>query len=347
MLIKSELLDRMEILYPYKPVFGDLRRAYIDRDLSSMFRVFEEIWQVSFDDVRRTVMEKDLHSLFRLWEQYPHIRDDLRKATLEDNLWSLFRLFDPDEPNVVDDLHLEEEGFDPRDFKKFVMDDNTWSMYRMMLHIQDTQIVRTVKSFHAKGIRFEKDSLSRGQLQSKMWLIQELKRLDLDLGTVFLCAGWYGILAVLMFEHELNIDKIRSFDLDPEVADIADKFNLPWLVQEWKFKASTCDIHDIDWPDFHYDVVRSDGSQVTLRDRANTVINTSCEHIEQFEDWYQGIPTGTLVILQSNDYDVVPEHVNTVPDLHAFEQQTPMSEVLYNGELNLGHYNRFMRIGYK
>ena len=34
--------------------------------------------------------------------------------------------------------------------------------------------------------------MSRGQLKSKKWLVDELKKLDLKLGTMFLCAGWYA-----------------------------------------------------------------------------------------------------------------------------------------------------------
>lgn len=41
------------------------------------------------------------------------------------------------------------------------------------------------------------------------------------------------------------------------------------------------------------------------------------------------------------------EHVNCVKSLEDFEIQTPVSAVIFNGELDLGKYKRFMRIGIK
>ena len=41
----------------------------------------------------------------------------------------------------------------------------------------------------------------------------------------------------------------------------------------------------------------------------DTVINTSCEHIENFNEWYDKIPKGKIVILQTNNYFDF-EHVN-------------------------------------
>lgn len=349
MFLRNELLDRMEILYPYDSRFADLRRAYIDRDLSSIFRVLEDMWDTTFTDVRAAVMEQNLHAVFRLWEEYPDIREDLRKAALENNLWSLFRLFDTNNPNVVSNLSLTEEGFDPQDFKKLVMDDNTYSLYRLLLHYQNTQIVKTVKSFHASGTRIEKDCLSRGQLQSKMWLIDELKTLDLELGTVFLCAGWYGILATLMFEHDLDVEKIRSFDIDPECADIADKFNLPWFCDEWRFKAITADIHKVNFKKHSWTSWSNENNRESkpIVDSPDTIINTSCEHIKNFDRWYKKIPAGKYVVLQSNNYYDVKEHVNVSDTLEEFAEQTPMKEVLFEGAREMGDYTRWMRIGVK
>lgn len=291
MLTKSELLDRMELINPDDSRFSDLRRAYIDRDLASIFRIMDELYHHDIDTVR-------------------NLTDDLRKLILEDNIWSL---------------------------------------YRILLDFKNTQFIHTIKSFHSNGIDWDKDAMSQGQLLSKMWLINELKHLDLDLGTVFLCAGWYGILSVLMFENNLKIDRVRSFDIDPLVSEIADKFNLPWFSDTWKFKSIVEDIHNIDFSGHSWTAWSTKNERMCrpIHDIPDTIINTSCEHIENFNDWYAKIPAGKLVILQSNDYVDIDEHVNTSLDLYNFAVQTPMDEVLFSGELNLTAYNRFMRIGYK
>ena len=95
-----------------------------------------------------------------------------------------------------------------------------------------------------------------------------------------------------------------------------------------------------------YDVNKSDGTTETLWTIPDTIINTSCEHIENFEEWYSKIPAGKLICLQSNDYVAIEEHVNCVKDSLHFAEMAPLSKVLFTGELPLEKYTRYMRIGY-
>ena len=78
----------------------------------------------------------------------------------------------------------------------------------------------------------------------------------------------------------------------------------------------------------------------------DTIINTSCEHIEQFTKWFTTIPKNKLVVLQTNNYFELPEHVNCVKDINEFKQQAPLSNIIYEGELELEKYTRYMLIGY-
>lgn len=191
------------------------------------------------------------------------------------------------------------------------------------------------------------DALSWGQLKSKRWLVEELERLDLDLGTLFLCAGWYATLAAMLFDSSCKIDKIRSFDIDSSCASIAETVNRHRVKDNWKFKASSIDIQNLNYDNFTYITHRYDGSEAEITDTANTIINTSCEHINNFENWFNSIPQGKLVILQSNDYSEISDHINCSKDLDEFDSKTPMTTVLYKGELELPKYKRFMKIGYK
>jgi len=188
------------------------------------------------------------------------------------------------------------------------------------------------------------DAFSIGQLRSKEWLIENLPE---HLGTVFICAGWYGTLASLMFERARDkFEKIRSFDIDETCAPIADNMNRPWVMDGWQFKASTLDILDMTYPTTHT-TFRANGTSLELTEMPDTVINTSCEHINNFQEWYDAIPLGTLCILQSNDFFDIPEHVNCSVDLDDFSRSAPMSTVLFEGDLVLTKYVRFMKIGYK
>jgi|TARA_B110000093_G_C12970197_1_gene411950 hypothetical protein len=190
------------------------------------------------------------------------------------------------------------------------------------------------------------DLFSKGQIESKRWLVNELEKINMELGTVFICAGWYGSLATFLFESDVRLDKIRSFDIDESCAGIAETFNRLKTMDGWKFKASTLDILGMDYPTT-YTTYRSDGTGLELTEMPNTVINTSCEHIENFAEWYDKILAGTLIILQTNNFFEIPEHVNCSIDLDDFSRVTPMKEVLYQGQLELSKYTRYMRIGIK
>lgn len=206
-----------------------------------------------------------------------------------------------------------------------------------------SQMKRTLNKFPECEVALV-DAYSLGQLKSKEWLVENLPD---NLGTVFICAGWYGTLASMMFERARDkFDKIRSFDIDKTCAPIADTINKPWVMDNWQFKASTLDILEMEYPT-EYTTYRSDSSSKNLIDMPNTIINTSCEHIKDFDRWYNKIPKGVMVILQSNNYWEIPEHVNCSSDAEKFSKATPMSECFYLGELPLPQYSRFMKIGYK
>jgi hypothetical protein len=78
------------------------------------------------------------------------------------------------------------------------------------------------------------------------------------------------------------------------------------------------------------------------------VINTSCEHVLGLTDWWAHVPPGQLVVLQSNNYQGCPDHVNCVHSLGQFKHQVPMSDVLFEGVLHpADDLDRFMLIGHR
>ena len=68
---------------------------------------------------------------------------------------------------------------------------------------------------------------------------------------------------------------------------------------------------------------------------------------ENFNKWYWSIPDGCLIILQSNNYKVIEEHVNCVSSLNEFKTHVMFDELVFEGELKLEKYIRYMLIGYK
>ena len=357
--------------------FQDLRRAVTERNLHSLFRLLASYTCSPYEheDLRKAVLEQNLHSIFRLFTAGEPVRkavlnqdiraifsfytaidddtvalDDLRKAVCDNNLHSLFRMFDGVDDlrkavidqNMISVFRLSGE----EDLPKFVLNDHRPSMYRLLGNYCSSQLIPAVKKLEEQQTVFYQDSLSRGQIKSKLWIIDQLRPLELDLGCVFICAGWYATLSMLLFESGLKITKIRSFDIDESCVAIAEIFNKPWVIDQWRFKASTHDILDLNYDTAEYSVTKNDGSREQLYDSPDTVINTSCEHIGDFDFWYSRIPPGKLVILQNNNFYEIEDHVNCCQDLEQFAQQSPMTQCLYQGELDLGNYKRFMRIGY-
>jgi hypothetical protein len=176
-------------------------------------------------------------------------------------------------------------------------------------------------------------ALNRNQMASKAWLADELHAaVGPRLGRVLVLGGWVGALsAVLLHDRRFEIDGVTSVDIDPRCAPVAETLN-GTHVRAGRFVARTADMLELDYAG---------------ADRAELVVNTSCEHLAQFARWYGGIPQGQLLVLQSNDYLACAEHVNCVPDLDAFAQAAPLSQVLFAGARRMRRYTRFMLIGRK
>lgn len=174
------------------------------------------------------------------------------------------------------------------------------------------------------------DAFWRGQIKSKEWLITELERLKSGIKpwpAIDIHGGWVGTLASLLFQSELYIKHINSIDIDPNCEEVACIMNQIEM-EAGKFHAVTQDM-------------------CTFRSDADIIINTSFEHItqDQYDLWLSGLPCNSLIVLQSNNYNI-PEHVRIAQNLEEFKQQAGLEKILYAGELDLPLYKRFMIIGY-
>ena len=172
-----------------------------------------------------------------------------------------------------------------------------------------------------------KDVFRENQLESKSWLVKQLQHWDTDLGIVYICGGWYGVLSSMLFISKLPINRIYSYDIDPFSTQIANDINSFKHIN--RFMAITEDIHNLDY------------------NKCDTIINTSCEHITNFSDWYDNIPDNKLLALQSNNVSNLDEHINCVESLEEFKQQCYISNLLYSGELENEEFTRYMLIGRK
>ena len=179
-----------------------------------------------------------------------------------------------------------------------------------------------------------KDAFSSGQIGSKIWLCEELEKLFDSVDSIWIYGGWYGVTAFLLNSRgNIQIGKIRSYDVDPKCEAVADMINENWVIDNWKFKAKTqdCNLLDLDWhgPDL--------------------VINTSTEHFESL-DWWNSIPKGTTVVLQGNNMPHEDHHIHS-SSLDEFIGIYPVSNLLYRGQKEFEYptwkFSRFMLIGIK
>ena len=192
------------------------------------------------------------------------------------------------------------------------------------------------------------NSLSENQYASKDWLIDKLneyphhykyKTLDKKINICIL-ASWYGLLAYQMIEKFTlkKIANIDCIDFDPKSKVVAKKL--------WKkidsdnltngkltyVKFIEQDIKDI--KNLNYPIV----------------ICTSCEHLNQqtIYDTINKIEENTLVVLQSNNYNEINEHINCVNTKEDFANQyVSKLRNIKMYEKDFIKYKRFMLIGTK
>ena len=169
------------------------------------------------------------------------------------------------------------------------------------------------------------DAFWRGQMQSKEWLIENLQPLVNSPSRIDIHGGWVGVLASMIFQSKIPARYICSVDIDPTCEPIATMMNKHEEI-DGKFRAIT-------------------GDMCTVPVSGNVIVNTSCEHItqKQYETWLARLPKDSIVVLQSNNYDI-PEHVRIAQTLEEFKKQSHLIE-LWSGMLKTQLYTRWMIIG--
>jgi hypothetical protein len=176
------------------------------------------------------------------------------------------------------------------------------------------------------------ESFWKGQLKSKVWLVEHLhnshRRGPLN---IVIFGGWNGVLSSLLFNSNIEINDIRSVDIDPTCEEVA---NMICKRQEidGKFNAITCDMCT-----YEYEY------------KPDLVINTSTEHItqEQYNTWLERVPQGTAIAIQNNNYIDIPDHIRCYNTIEEFEKTSGLSKVYTRDTLELPLYNRFLLIGRK
>lgn len=170
------------------------------------------------------------------------------------------------------------------------------------------------------------ESFWKGQIKSKLWIIDELSKFVNSPVSIDIHGGWNGVLASLFFQSNIPIKNITSLDIDPACEETSRTIN---KIEEMQgtFQTITADM-------------------CSYKSQADIIVNTSCEHLtqQQYDQWVSNIDKRQLIVIQSNNY-VIEEHIRICHNLEEFKKQSNIQS-LWAGELDLPLYKRFMIIGY-
>lgn len=210
---------------------------------------------------------------------------------------------------------------------------------------------RATKSYVNQGdLALIRDGFSRSQVASKRWLVDSLKAITPIWGNIVVMAGWFGQM-VEFLDPDIAYNKIRVVELDPRLCASSDYvFNLSRL-HEHRVKAVCADINQLTLYKTGYEWTVSnfrDETSYTEKFLPKLIINTSAEHMT--EEWFhqlrfKQLESDPVVVLQSNNMFDGDGHVNCVHSVDHMKKKFPMREVLFEGELQLLGYKRFMLIG--
>jgi hypothetical protein len=199
------------------------------------------------------------------------------------------------------------------------------------------------------------DAMSRSQMKSKIWLIDELAKIKDTLPSgcfynILILAGWFGQLRSI-YDKKLTYRKMRFLDIDREACQTSDYiFNLSDL-ENYKVKAVCADVNQLNLHKngYEWDVENfKENTKYTEKYIPDLIINTSAEHMT--EEWFHQIrfkemESDPIVAIQSNNMFDGEGHINCVYSADHMKKKFPMKEVLYEGELQLKGYKRVMIIG--
>jgi hypothetical protein len=180
-------------------------------------------------------------------------------------------------------------------------------------------------------------AFSHGQIQSKLWLCEHLDKLINKDSYVVILGSWYNILGFMLQTRKPgHYLEICGIDIDNEATNIAEKINEAWTLGPTPIFRHLCE----------------DANSANLNGY-DVIINCSAEHMDN-DEWYDKIPRGKLVCIQSTNLDIVEDPwkiVNPVKSIEQLVAKYPMKPLFYSGTLNFDYknngYSRYMIIGCK
>lgn len=174
-----------------------------------------------------------------------------------------------------------------------------------------------------------KGSLTPDLLKSKIWLCNNLKKLGRKkFSTIYILGSWYGTMSIVLKKCGIEFKKVINVDIDKKHIEVSDRL--------------------LSALNFNHQCIHKDANTLnyTQLDKNSLIINTSTNDIDG-ETWFDRIPEGTLVALQSRNNVDTPNYQT----LEELDKEFFLTDTLFLDELNVEdpetQYQRFMKIGIK
>jgi hypothetical protein len=164
------------------------------------------------------------------------------------------------------------------------------------------------------------------------------------LGTIYVLGGGIGLLPATILDSKLRYENIRSFDIHGTGQFLADELMADDLLNDWKFKATTQDIFNIDYAENTFSARLPNGNLSSpFSEIPGTIINHNVSNLKKYEAWWDMLPNMRRVIVVGESGDVPRPFSSS----NAFNRKFPMYTETYTGVKKVGNKHYFMKIGYK
>jgi hypothetical protein len=194
------------------------------------------------------------------------------------------------------------------------------------------------------------DFLSQGQIRSKIWLLSELKKYELEnkleFKNIAIYGSWYGFTVPFLYESLENLECVRGFDIDANANYRSEIFLQRYVADKWKYKTITQDVSRLiplgASGKIKYSLSNDYNQKISETKKFDIIINTSAEHMD--DSWLKNLSKEQIVCIQTNNMKDTEGHINVFDTFEkAKDHYRNLGQILWAGTMPLmENYERYM-----
>ena len=211
------------------------------------------------------------------------------------------------------------------------------------------------------------DSMTASQVETKMWIAEEMHNLKLYPENYVVLGGWFAHILTNVLIEELGAKFVMNYEIDKDAQYASFKFNRYYKENDMfrcvKKNVMTEQIGKLGMvanPEVEQRKnARDYGTGFEIANKIisyDCIINTSCEHMFPMKKWKEinhyaldnlrGFKQNPYYILQSTSDDKWEDHINCVSSADELAEQAELTDILFSGSKILDNgLERFMVIG--